>query len=169
MGHESFAKMVTSLGNQVVSGMIENAIKSMLAADMTKEKDAAAAARKAFNIGMSMGGPAGVVLGPVFGAAAFAAVMAFEGGGIVPGVGTGDIVPAMLTPGEGVVPKGVMEGLSNMARNGQMGTSGNHYTMHVRPTYHVNTIDGDGMRAALDKHTDVLTDHFATTLRKMNR
>ena len=41
---------------------------------------------------------------------AFAAVMAFEEGGVVPGVGKGDTVPAMLTPGESMVPGGVMEG-----------------------------------------------------------
>jgi predicted RNA binding protein with dsRBD fold (UPF0201 family) len=168
MGHQTWAKMVNQLGDQVVSGMIQNAIKSMLTQDMTKEKDAAAAARKAFNIGMSMG-PAGIILGPVFGAAAFAAVMAFEGGGIVPGTGSGDIVPAMLTPGEGVVPKGVMEGLSNLSKSGGLsgGTSTTH--VHVRPTYHVQTIDGNGMKAALEKHTDVLQRHFEGAVRKMNR
>ena len=147
MGHQSWAKMVISLGQQVVGGMIENAIKSMLADDMTKERDAAAAARKAFNMGMSMGGPAGFILGPVMGAAAFASVMAFQSGTEgVPGVGKGDIVPTMLEPGEGVVPGGVMDGLKNMARNGGFQGGGHTYHVHVRPTYHVNTIDGDGMQ-----------------------
>ena len=95
MGHESFAKMMNQLGNQVVSGMMENAIKSMLADDMTKEKDAAKAARKAYGIGVSIGGPAGMILGPVFGATAYAAQMAFAQGGIVPGVGGVDSVPSM--------------------------------------------------------------------------
>jgi hypothetical protein len=169
MGHESWAKMVSSLGDQVVSGMLQNAIKSILADDMTKERDAAAAARKAFNIGMNMG-PAGIVLGPVFAAAAFTAVMAFQGGtDAVPGVGTGDIVPAMLEPGEGVVPKGVMEGLNNVARSGGFNGGGQTTHVHVRPTYHVQTIDGNGMQAALEKHTDVLQRHFEGVLRKMNR
>jgi hypothetical protein len=170
MGHQTWAKTLESTGNQVVSGMIENAIKSMLADDMTKEKDAAAAARKAYVIGTSMGGPAGIILGPVMAAAAFAGVMAFEDGGVVPGVGRGDVVPAMLTPGEGVVPKGVMEGLSNMARNGgfdQQRQSQTH--VHIQPTYHVQTIDGDGMRDALEKHNDQLHAHFNRSLRKMNR
>jgi Skp family chaperone for outer membrane proteins len=169
MGHESWAKMVSSLGDQVVSGMLQNAIKSILADDMTKERDAAAAARKAFNIGMNMG-PAGIVLGPVFAAAAFTAVMAFQGGtDAVPGVGNGDIVPAMLEPGEGVVPKGVMEGLNNVARNGGFNGGGQTTHVHVRPTYHVQTIDGSGMQAALEKHTDVLQRHFENAVRKMNR
>lgn len=168
MGHQSFAKMMSSLGDQVVSGMLQNVIKSILMDDMTKEKDAAHAARKAYNSGMDMG-PAGVVIAPVWAAAAFAAVMAFEGGGIVPGVGRGDTVPAMLTPGEGVVPKGVMEGLSNMSKFGGMQGGGSSTVVHVRPVYHVQTIDGNGMKAALEKHTDVLQRHFENTLRKMNR
>ena len=170
MGHESFAKMVTQLGDQVVSGMIQNAIKSMLADDMTKEKDAAAAARKAFNIGMSMG-PAGIVLGPVFGAAAFAAVMAFEGGtDMVPGVGRGDTVPAMLTPGEGVVPGGVMDGLRNLVRSGGLENSGNHvhiHGVHFAPTVHA--LDSEGVDRVLDKHADKFQRHFEGTLRRMNR
>jgi hypothetical protein len=157
------------MGNEVVSGMMENAIKSVLADDFTKEHDAAAAARKAFNIGMSIGGPAGIILGPTFGAAAFAAVMAFEGGtDRVPGVGRGDIVPARLSPGEGVVPGGVMDGLRGLARSG--GFTGGHTTVvHVRPTYHVNTIDGDGMQDVLEKHTEQLTKHVERTVRKMGR
>jgi hypothetical protein len=95
--------------------------------------------------------------------------MAFEGGGVVPGVGRGDIVPSMLTPGEGIVPGGVMDGLSNMARNGGFDNGRSPITVHVRPTYHVNTIDGDGMQAALEKNTDQLQRHFENSLRRMNR
>jgi hypothetical protein len=169
MGHESFAKMMTSIGDQVVSGMIQNAIKSMMALDMDKEKSAAKAARAAYNIGMSIGGPAGIVLGPVFGAAAFAAEMAFNTGtDRVPGVGTGDVVPAMLTPGEGVVPGGVMDGLRNLVKQGGLQNQAPTYHVHVRPTYHVNTIDGDGMEKALKKHTSVLQKHFASEVRRMN-
>jgi hypothetical protein len=161
--------MVTSLGNQVVSGMIENAIKSMLAMDMTKERDAAAAARKAFNIGMSIGGPAGIVLGPVFGAAAFASVMAFDKGGVVPGMpGAGDVVPAMVSPGEGIVPGGVMDGLSKVARDGGFGRSGPQYHLQMHVTNNVHTIDGDGMHDALEKNADQLQRHVENTLRKMN-
>jgi hypothetical protein len=169
MGHQTWAKMVNSLGDQVVSGMIQNAIKSMMVADMDKEKQAAKAARAAFNIGMSIGGPAGIVLGPVFGAAAFAAEMAFENGtDRVPGVGYGDIVPAMLSPGEGIVPGGVMDGLRNVARSGGFDQRPS-MTVHVRPTYNVQTIDGDGMRAALEKNTDQLQRHFENTIRRLNR
>ncbi len=170
MRQQSFAKMITSLGDQVVSGMIQNAIKSMLTQDMTKEKDAAAAARKAFNIGLSIGGPAGIILGPVMGAAAFASVMAFQGGtDSVPGVGTGDIVPAKLEPGEGVVPKSVMGSLRDMARNGGMG-GGVHYNIgspHFSPTIHA--LDADGVDEILEKHADKFHKAFEHTVRKLNR
>ena len=169
MGHQTWAKMAQSLGDQVVSGMIQNAIKSMIADDMTKEKDAAHAARKAFNIGMEIGGPAGIVLGPVFGAAAFAAVMAFEGGtDRVPGVGRGDIVPSLLSPGEGVVPGGVMDGLRNMARSGGFEQGPRyHVTSHVH--IHASALDADGMDKVLEKNSGKLQRHFEGVLRKMNK
>ena len=85
----------------------------------------------------------------------------------MPGIGHTDSVPTMLTPGEGVVPGGVMDGLRNMARDGGFNQRPN-MTVHVRPTYHVNTIDGDGMQDALEKHTDQLQRHFEGAVRKMN-
>ena len=167
MGHETWAKMVTSLGDQVVSGMIKNAIMSMLADDMTKEKDAAAAARMGFMSGMKFPFPANLVMAPVLGAAAFTSVMAFQGGtDSVPGTGHGDKIPAMLEPGEGVVPGGVMDNLRKQARDGS--NQRPQYTVHVRPVYHVNTIDGDGMQATLEKHTDQLQRHFENSVRRMN-
>ena len=169
MGHENWSRMVVSLGDQAVSGMIENSIKIMLQQDKERLGDARKAATSAFTTGEKIGGPAGPILGPVFAAAAFAGVMAFQAGGIVPGVGTGDIVPAMLTPGEGVVPKGVMAGLSDLAKAGGMGGGGHTTVVHVRPTYHVNTVDGDGMQDALEKHTGLLTKHFEGALRRMNK
>ncbi len=87
----------------------------------------------------------------------------------MPGVGNGDVVPAMLTPGEGVVPKGVMEGLSNVAKSGGFSGGGPTYHVHVRPTYHVQSLDTAGMESVLDKHLDTLQRHFERTLRKMNR
>ncbi len=169
MGHKSFASMMDGIGNQVVSGMIQNAIKMMEANLMGKESDAAKAARAAYNIGISMGGPAGMILGPTFAALAFSTVTGFAGGGIVPGVGTGDIVPAMLTPGEGVIPGGVMEGLSQLARSGGLNAGGHHYhvTTHVR--LNASALDADGMDTVLEKHGDKLQRHFENTIRKMNR
>jgi len=166
MGHETMAHMLQSLGESMISNMIENTIKYIMSNKFRQESDAKTAAAAAFNWASPIGGP---ILGAIAGAAAFAGAMAFEEGGVVPGVGRGDIVPAMLTPGEGIVPKSVMGQLSEMARNGGMSGSTHITNVHVRPTYHVNTVDGDGMQDALDKHTDVLTNHFERTLRKMSR
>jgi hypothetical protein len=169
MRHQSFAAVFTSIGNQVVAGMMQNAIKSVMANDFTKESDAAAAARKAYLAGMHFPFPANIVMGPALGALAFASVMAFAGGtDSVPGMGKGDHIPAMLEPGEGVVPGGVMDGLRSMARSGNMG-GGKTYHLHHNPTYHVSTIDGDGIRGVLDKHSQEFTKHMTNQLRKMNR
>ena len=45
---------------------------------------------------------------------------------------------------------------------------GTHYHVTMWPTYHVNTIDGDGMQDALAKHTDQLERHFKQAVRRMN-
>jgi len=76
-GHESAAKMLTGIGQQIAAGMLENAVKSILTNDMTKESDAAAAARKAYLSGMQIGGPIGAFIAPAMAAVAFASVMAF--------------------------------------------------------------------------------------------
>lgn len=169
MRHQTFAQMIQSLGSQVVSSMVENSIKIMLQQDKERLGDARKAATSAFATGEKIGGPAGIILGPVFAAAAFAGVMAFQHGGVVPGVGFGDVVPAMLEPGEGVVPKGVMASLSELHKQGGL-KGGQHTThVHVHQTNHVNTIDHTGMEAALEEHSGILQKHVESTLRKMNK
>ncbi len=149
---------------QMAGTMLQTALTNLMQMETIQGRkrfgDARTAAADAFE---KAGNP---ILGGIEAAAAFAAVMAFEKGGIVPGIGNGDVVPAMLTPGEAVLPKTLTENLSR-ADSGNSG--GDHYTVHVRPTYHIQTIDGDGMRAALNKHTDVLQKHFESAVRKMNR
>ena len=152
-GHTSMARVAET----AFQSMISNSLKAALTEKASEEtsqlahaKSAAAAAGHAV-ANIPIVGPA---LAIVAAGATFAAMMAFEEGGIVPGVGRGDIVPAMLTPGEGVVPG--------------MGGGGHTYHLHVRPTYHVQTIDGDGMQDALEKHSDQLQRHIQNTLRKMN-
>ena len=168
MGHQGWAKMMASLGDEVVSGMIKNAIKSMLAADMTKERDAAHAARTAFNWCSGIGGP---ILGAALAAGAFTAVMAFQGGtDSVPGMGHGDIVPTMLEPGEGVVPGGVMDGLGKLVRSGGLDSGGTHYHVHgVTFAPHVQAFDAAGVDKVLEQHQDRFQKHFEHTLRKMNK
>ena len=164
---ESFGAMITSIGSQIPSGMMQNAIKSIMANYFTKESEAAKAAREMFNAGAKFPFPANIVMAPALGAMAFASVMAFQDGGVVPGIGKGDHVPAMLEPGEGVVPGGVMDGLRNMARSGTMG-GGKQYHVHAPVHFNLSALDSTGMDAVLDKHGDKLQKHFEKTLRKMN-
>jgi hypothetical protein len=165
--HESAAKMMIGLGDQIAAGMMETAIKSVLANDFTKESDAAAAARKAYLAGMHFPFPVNIVMGPALAAMAFASVMAFQEGGLVPGNGTGDIVPARLEPGETVLTKRLTDGLTRQAQDSN--SSGGSIHVHHSPTYHVNTIDGDGIRKTLTDHKEEFAHHVQGELRKLNR
>jgi hypothetical protein len=171
MGQKTWAQTVEQLGRQAVSTILQNAMLTAEAAAIGRESQAAQAARTAFvNTEQAIPGPWGVMAGMAMGALAFATVSGYaDGTDAVPGVGRGDVVPAMLTPGEGVVPGGVMDGLRTIARNGGFNGQGQTVHVHVRPTYHVNTIDGDGMRGALEKHTDEIQRHVERSVRKMNR
>jgi hypothetical protein len=96
--------------------------------------------------------------------------MAFAAGtDRVPGVGRGDIVPAMLTPGEGVVPGGVMDGLSRVARSGGFDGGGTHYHATTHVHLHASALDSDGIDQVFTKHAGKIQRHFENTLRKMNR
>jgi hypothetical protein len=169
MRHESMAKMVMSLGNQMVQGMIANAIQSILVDDMTKEHDAAKAAREAYKTGWKFPYPANIVAAPAMGAMAFATTMAFASGGLVPGSGNGDTVPAMLTPGEAVLPKALTEGLSNAARNGNLGGGGGDVHVHNHFSPQVHAMDSDGVDRVLKEHGDKFAAHAEHHIRKMNR
>lgn len=98
---------------------------------------------------------------------AFASVMAVETGGIVPGVEQGDVVPARLTAGEGVIPKKLTEGLSRAAEGGGMGSKGDvhvHYHNHSS----VQAFDSDGVDTVLQQHRDKFINHAANELRRRN-
>ncbi len=167
-GHQQMARVAEEAFQSIIAHSLEAALMQVAGQETVTLANAKAAASGAMSAvaKIPVVGPA---LAPIAGAAVFAAALAFEKGGEVPGVGRGDIVPAMLTPGEGIVPGGVMDGLRSVARNGGFQGQGHTTVVHVQPTYHVNTIDGDGMREALEKHSDQLHQHFENTLRKMNR
>jgi len=86
----------------------------------------------------------------------------------VPGVGTGDIVPARLEPGEGVITKRVMEGLTNRAKFGD-GDGGGEVHVHHHMTNHIHAIDGPSVKNMLKEHSSTFENHFHSTLRKMNK
>ncbi|HLJ86375.1 MAG TPA: hypothetical protein VKZ53_06100 [Candidatus Angelobacter sp.] len=167
--HESFAHMIASLGDQVVSSMLQTAIKSVLALNFSKEREAAAAGRAAFLNGMKFPFPANIVAAPTLAASAFATVMQFQTGGIVPGVGVGDVVPARLEPGEAVIDKRLTEGLQNAARSGSLGgqPSVTHVHAHFAPV--INAIDAEGVGEMLQKHGEQFHQHFERRLRRLNR
>jgi uncharacterized protein YdcH (DUF465 family) len=169
LGQQSFASMMSSIGSQVASGMLQNALMSMMTLDMTKEKHAAAAAREMFVAGTKFPFPANLVMPELLAAGAFASVMAFnDGTDAVPGSGRGDVVPAMLTPGEGVVPGGVMDGLRNMVRSGNMGGGS---TTHINLKYspQVSAVDSKGVEKMLKTHGKTFATHFHKEVRRQNR
>jgi hypothetical protein len=107
------------------------------------------------------------ILGSIVAPATFAAVMAFEDGGIVPGTGRGDIVPARLEPGEGVLSNKVMDGLRAVAAGN--GSSGGDSHYHYHPTIHIQALDRDGVDHVLTKHADTVKKHFISHARRMNQ
>lgn len=166
-GRQTMTQAMGQLAEQGISKLITAAIQEMALNKSQQLSYAELAAAKAFSA-MSHIPVVGPELGAVAAAAVFAGAMAFEQGGIVPGVGRGDIVPAMLAPGEAILPKALTEHLTNAARSGGTG-GGNHYTVHVHNHVNASALDGDGMQAVLEKHADQLQKHFEYTLRKMNR
>jgi hypothetical protein len=108
------------------------------------------------------------ILGAIVAPATFAAVMAFEDGGIVPGVGRGDIVPAMLEPGEGVLSNKVMDGLKNIAAgNGSAGGKEVHIHNHFSPQIHA--VDSEGVDRMLREHGNTFVRHYVAHARRMNQ
>ena len=167
-GHQRLSQTMIRLADQGIDAMIKASIQLMMhnkAEQLSSAKTAAAGAYKAM-AGIPIVGPE---VGAIAAATVFAGAMAFEKGGIVPGVGVGDVVPAMLTPGEGVVPGGVMDGLRNVARNGGFDNGGPHYHVTTHVHMHASALDSDGMDKVLDKHADKFQQHFEKALRRTNR
>jgi len=166
-GHQSLTKTMIKLTDQALSNFIKSAIEMMAKDKESQLSHAKAAAAGAANA-VSNIPIVGPVLAPIAAAAVFAGAMAFEEGGIVPGVGRGDVVPAMLTPGEGVVPGGVMDGLQRMALNGGFEQRPTYHVV-VHQTLHAQSMDADGVGAVLQKHGEQFQQHFERTLRRLNR
>jgi hypothetical protein len=78
----------------------------------------------------------GPVLAPVAASAAFATVMAFREGGIVPGDGN-DGVPALLHPREMVLPERVAKTVTDNVRSGGDGGPGKAPHYHYSPVVHL--------------------------------
>jgi hypothetical protein len=167
---KSFGKEMMSVARQMSESMIEGLIRWGMQDLITKMGMKATAATLAgANATASMAAaPWPVDMGaPAFGASMLGAAMAFETGGIVPGVGNKDTVPAMLTPGEAVLPKNLTDNLRSASRSGSSG-NGPEVHIHHSPTYHVQTIDGDGIKQVLTEHAEQFHQHVENHIRKMN-
>jgi hypothetical protein len=103
---------------------------------------------------------------PAFGASMMGSAMAFVDGGIVPGVGKGDTVPAMLEPGEGVLSNKVMDGLKNQANGGN--GSGQEVHFHTTIHHHVEALDSEGVDRVLTRHSSTFEKHLRSHARRMN-
>ena len=96
-------------------------------------------------------------MAPAMGATAFGAAMAFGGGGEVPGYGSGDSVPAMLTPGETVVTKALTDQVKS-------GGGGRGHTFNFSPVIHA--VDSEGVERMLQKHEHIFAARMTSVLRK---
>jgi hypothetical protein len=166
---KSFGKEMTSVARNMSESMIEGLIKWGAQDLMTKLGMKATAANLAgANATASMAAaPWPVDMGaPAFGASMLGTAMAFEKGGIVPGVTLGDTVPAMLTPGEAVLPKSLTESLTHRSRSGSMG---GEVHLHVHQTNHVQALDSEGVDRVLTEHRDTFAKHFNDHVRRLNR
>jgi hypothetical protein len=168
-GQQSFVSVMGGLINQLSQNLIESVLERQ---NVQRVEQLGNAKTAASNVYAEVSGwpVVGPFLAPIAAGGAFAAVMAFnEGTDGVPGVGNRDTVPAMLTPGEGVVPGGVMDGLRKMANNGGFEGGGQTVHVHVRPVYNLQALDGKGIDRTLKNHTSTLTKHFNSQVRRMNK
>ena len=166
---KSFSQEMIKMGGEVVEGMIQHTIMMMMTQDWQRASDARTAAANAYASvsGIPYVGP---FLAPEAAAAAFAAVMAFEGGGIVPGTGHSDSVPAMLQPEEMVLPKPLSIGVQKMIAQGLDGQQkGGDVHIHSQYHAHAHAFDSDGVQRVLKDHGDAFTKHITDTIRRHNR
>ena len=167
---KNLAQSMEKLGAQMLEGVVSHTLMMITTQDWQRASDAKTAAANAY-ASVSAIPVVGPFLAPEAAAGAFAAVMAFDGGGIVPGINGGrDSVNAVLGPEEMVLPAPLSTGLQQMIKDGVAGNKNAGDThLHYSNTYHVNTIDGDGMREALEAHSDMVQGHIQGVLRKRNK
>lgn len=162
---------MSSLGQSLTQSLIQAGIERLNGVESVKLGNAKEAAS---NVYASVSGwpVVGPFLAPELAAVAFAAVMAFEKGGIVPDKGLSmargtDSVPAMLTPGEAVLPREMTGLLMQAAKNGGGSATIHNHHYHYRPQVHA--IDGPSVEKMLDTHGDKFAKKMHYHMRKMNK
>jgi hypothetical protein len=151
-GAETFGRAMEKTWNSLASAFIESMLKtaeqmivnaalqkSILAS--TKIADAEAAASHTY-ASVSAIPYVGWIMAPPAAAAAFAAVMAFEDGGIVPRTQM-----ALVHGGESVLPKNLTTMLTSVADKGG-GAGGDQFHFHAT----IHAVDSRGVKEMLDDH-----------------
>lgn len=154
---QAMKKMATQVTEDAIEQLLkwlEHKIEANMAARFSDAQTAASNAMKQYPF------PANIPIA----AAAFVATLAFANGGEVPGYGSGDTVPAMLTPGETVVTKALTQQVA--ASQGRQQSKGGELHMHFSPT--VSAIDASGVDKMLDKHAAIFQKKMNDHIRKMN-
>jgi hypothetical protein len=165
-GKQSFAHMMQNLDGQMASEAIRFSLMALMAQLTADGRSQMSSAKKAAS--KAWASAPNPIIGAVEAAATFVSVMALEQGGIVPGVTRGDSVPALLTPGEAVLPKPLTEGLQNAARSGNFGKSGGDLHVHNHFSPQIHAMDGDSVDRVLTEHKDTFAKHFDDHVRKQN-
>ncbi len=162
--NKSLAQAFRQTGEDMAEGMIKNLLIAEMTGNKQKLVDAKTAAANSYQWASAWGGP---VAGGIAAAGAFTAVMAFANGGLVPGSGSGDTVPAMLSPGETVITRALTERVTDSERNRNGSSAGGDMHMHFAPQIHA--VDAKGVDDMLTKHGAVFQRHISATMRRMNR
>jgi hypothetical protein len=167
---KNLAQSMEKMGAQMLEGMVSHTLMMIMTQDWQRASDARTAAANAY-ASVSAIPVVGPVLAPEAAAGAFAAVMAFEGGGIIPGVSGGrDSVNAVLEPEEMVLPRTLSSGLQKMIRDGGANNKGGDTHIHVQSHVHnPQALDADGMHDILEAHADTIAAHVSNHFRKQNK
>jgi hypothetical protein len=167
---KNLAQSMEKMGAQMLEGMVSHTLMMIMTQDWQRASDARTAAANAY-ASVSAIPVVGPFLAPEAAAGAFAAVMAFEGGGIIPGVSGGrDSVNAVLEPEEMVLPRTLSSGLQKMIRDGGANNRGGDTHIHVQSHVHnPQALDADGMHDILEAHADTIARHVSNHFRKQNK
>ena len=167
---QSWSNTLVGMTRTVVENLLKQAIAYITHAAMVeavqerqKMKDAAEAARKAY-IAVSAIPVVGPFLAPIAAAGAFAAVEAFEQGGIVGGRGA---VPILAHAGERVLTPSQTRNVERIANqdNSSNSSQANHF--HYSPQ--ISGIDGASVESMARKHSATFTREAMRQLRLRNK
>jgi hypothetical protein len=159
---KNMGQAFSQLGKQMLETALTNFLQMETLDGRKKMKEARKAGRGAYTGVMDMNLPPmiGFPLAIASGAAAFAGVMAFEKGGIVPETGM-----VKLHEKEMVLPRPISEKVQAMTDAGA-GGKGSSPAITYAPTIHA--VDGKGVSDMLNAHGGLFTQHIVKELRRRN-